>query len=56
LNEALNAAVSTPEMREELRKRGFVAMGGTPQELAKWTAEQAPIWGPVLQAAGITPE
>jgi tripartite-type tricarboxylate transporter receptor subunit TctC len=56
LNEALNAAVATPEMREELRKRGFVAMGGTPQELAKWTAEQAPIWGPVLQAAGIMPE
>jgi tripartite-type tricarboxylate transporter receptor subunit TctC len=56
LNEALNAAVATPEMREDLRKRGFVAMGGTPQELAKWTAEQAPIWGPVLQAAGITPE
>ncbi len=56
LNEALNFAVATPEMREELRKRGFVAMGGTPQELAKWTAEQAPIWGPVLQAAGITPE
>jgi len=56
LNQALNAAVSTPEMREELRQRGFVAMGGTPPELAKWTAEQAPIWGPVLQAAGITPE
>jgi tripartite-type tricarboxylate transporter receptor subunit TctC len=56
LNEALNAAVATPEMRAELRNRGFVAMGGTPQELAKWTAEQAPIWGPVLQAAGITPE
>src|SRR5206468_10615653 len=28
LNEALNAAVATPEMREDLRKRGFVAMGG----------------------------
>ena len=26
LNEALNAGVSTPEMKEELRKRGFVAM------------------------------
>lgn len=56
LNEALNAAVATPEMREELRKRGFVAMGGTPQQLARWTAEQAPIWGPVLRAAGIKPE
>jgi hypothetical protein len=43
-------------MREDLRKRGFVAMGGTPQQLASWTAEQAPLWGPVLQAAGITPE
>ncbi|MBV8392609.1 MAG: tripartite tricarboxylate transporter substrate binding protein [Alphaproteobacteria bacterium] len=56
LNAALNASVSTPEMREELRKRGFVAMGGTPEELAKWTGEQAPLWGPVLQAAGVKPE
>ena len=56
LNEALNAAVSTPEMKEELRKRGFVAMGGAPKELADWTAVQAGIWGPVLQAAGIKPE
>lgn len=56
LNEALNAAVATPEMRADLRTRGFVAMGGTPQELGKWTAEQAPVWGPVLQAAGVKPE
>jgi tripartite-type tricarboxylate transporter receptor subunit TctC len=56
LNAALNASVATPEMREDLRKRGFVAMGGTPEELGKWTAGQAPIWGPVLQAAGVKPE
>ena len=56
LNAALNAGVSTPEMREELRKRGFVAMGGTPQDLAKWLTVQAGLWGPVLQAAGIKPE
>jgi len=56
LNAALNAAVATPDMREDLRKRGFVAMGGTPDELAKWTALQAPLWAPVLQAAGIKPE
>jgi tripartite-type tricarboxylate transporter receptor subunit TctC len=56
LNAALNVSVATPTMREELRQRGFVAMGGTPQELAKWTGEQAPLWGPVMQAAGIKPE
>ena len=56
LNAALNASVATPDMREDLRKRGFVAMGGTPDELAKWTAVQAPLWAPVLQAAGIKPE
>jgi tripartite-type tricarboxylate transporter receptor subunit TctC len=56
LNAALNASVATPEMREDLRKRGFVPMGGTPEELGKWTAVQAPIWGPVLQAAGVKPE
>jgi len=43
-------------MREELRKRGFVAMGGTPQALAQWLTGQAALWGPVLQAAGIKPE
>ncbi len=56
LNAALNAAVATPAQREDLRGRGFVAMGGTPEELAKWTAVQAPLWGPVLQAAGVKPE
>jgi tripartite-type tricarboxylate transporter receptor subunit TctC len=56
LNAALNAAVATTEMREDLRKRGFVGMGGTPEDLGKWTAVQAPIWGPVLQAAGVKPE
>jgi tripartite-type tricarboxylate transporter receptor subunit TctC len=56
LNAALNASVATPEMRDDLRKRGFVAMGGTPEELGKWTAVQAPLWGPVLQAAGVKPE
>ncbi|MBS0548055.1 MAG: tripartite tricarboxylate transporter substrate binding protein [Proteobacteria bacterium] len=56
LNAALNAAVATPEMRADLRGRGFVAMGGTSEELGKWTAVQAPVWGPVLQAAGVKPE
>ena len=56
LNQALNAAVATPEMKADLRSRGFVAMGGTAEELAKWTAVQAPLWGPVLQAAGVKPE
>ena len=52
LNEALNAAVATPEMREDLRKRGFVAMGGTPQQLADWTAEQARHLGPGAAGRG----
>lgn len=56
LNDALNKAVSTPAGKEDLRKRGFVAMGGTPQELADWLKKQEPIWVPVLQAAGIKPE
>jgi tripartite-type tricarboxylate transporter receptor subunit TctC len=56
LNQALNAAVATPEGKEDLKKRGFVAMGGTPQELGDWLKVQEPIWVPVLQAAGIKPE
>jgi tripartite-type tricarboxylate transporter receptor subunit TctC len=56
LNEALNAAVATPEAKADLAKRGFVAMGGTPQQLADWLKIQEPIWVPVLQAAGIKPE
>lgn len=56
LNQALNAAVSTPEGREDLKKRGFVPLGGTPQQLADWLKVQEPIWVPVLKAAGIKPE
>jgi tripartite-type tricarboxylate transporter receptor subunit TctC len=56
LNKALNDAVSTPEGKEDLKKRGFVAMGGTPQQLGDWLKIQEPIWVPVLQAAGIKPE
>ena len=56
LNQALNSAVSTPEGKEDLRKRGFVAMGGTPQQLADWLKVQEAIWVPVLNAAGIKPE
>ncbi|HKU94045.1 MAG TPA: tripartite tricarboxylate transporter substrate binding protein [Vineibacter sp.] len=56
LNEALNASVATPQMRDDLNKRGFDAMGGTPEELRQWLSGQAAIWGPVLQAAGVKPE
>lgn len=56
LNKALNDAVSTPEGKDDLKKRGFVAMGGTPQQLGEWLKIQEPIWVPVLQAAGIKPE
>lgn len=56
LNQALNAAVATPEQKADLAKRGFVAMGGTPEQLADWLKIQEPIWVPVLQAAGIKPE
>ena len=56
LNQALNAAVGTPGQKDDLARRGFVAMGGTPQELADWLKVQEPIWVPVLQAAGGKPE
>ena len=56
LNAALNAAVSTPEGKEDLKKRGFVAMGGTPQQLGDWLKVQEPIWVPVLKHAGVKPE
>ncbi|MDP2373720.1 tripartite tricarboxylate transporter substrate binding protein [Reyranella sp.] len=56
LNKALNEAVSTPEGKEDLKKRGFVPVGGTPQQLGDWLKIQEPIWVPVLKAAGIKPE
>ncbi|MBV9835752.1 MAG: tripartite tricarboxylate transporter substrate binding protein [Alphaproteobacteria bacterium] len=56
ISHALNETVRAPDMVEDLRKRGFVAMGGTPEELDAWLKKQRPLWGPVLQAAGIKPE
>ncbi|MFN4018383.1 MAG: Bug family tripartite tricarboxylate transporter substrate binding protein [Reyranella sp.] len=53
LNQALNAAVATPGQKEDLAKRGFVAMGGTPEELTYWLKIQKPIWVPVLKAPGV---
>ena len=56
LNAALNAAVSTPEAKEDLRSAASSPWAARREELAKWTTEQAPIWVPVLKAAGIKPE
>lgn len=56
LNQALNAAVATPAQKADLAKRGFVAMGGSSQQLADWLKIQEPIWVPVLKAAGVKPE
>ena len=50
------ATMKTPEVVEFMKAQGAESVGGTPEELGKWTAVQAPVWGPVLQAAGVKPE
>ncbi|QQS12484.1 MAG: tripartite tricarboxylate transporter substrate binding protein [Rhodospirillales bacterium] len=56
LNGTLTAVTGSPAVAEQMRKRGFVAMPGTPEILEAWLDEQERIWGPVMVAAGIKPE
>ena len=57
LNTESNRALALPEVKERLSAIGIeAAAGGTPQEFARFIGDEIARWGPVVKAAGITPE
>lgn len=54
LNEAINAGLASPEMREKLAALGATPLGGTPEEFAKTIKTDTQRLGKVVRDANIT--
>ncbi|WP_244222836.1 tripartite tricarboxylate transporter substrate-binding protein [Cupriavidus lacunae] len=53
-NDALHKVLAMREVRERLRAMGYEPRPGTPEELAKRTADGLAQWAPAVKATGIT--
>lgn len=53
LNAAINQIVKEPAIRKRLAELGFDAFSGTPEDFAKFVAQQRDLWGSLIKAAGI---
>src|SRR5262249_2802226 len=56
LNEAIQAILQAPEVREQLASEGGEVVGGTPNEFAAYMEREIGKWTKVVKAAGIKPE
>jgi tripartite-type tricarboxylate transporter receptor subunit TctC len=53
VNREVNAFIKTPAARELFGKIGLQAMGGTPDGMRSFMAEETARWAPVIEAAKI---
>lgn len=53
LNQQINAALQTTEVKERFSRIGVEPAGGTPQELSKLIASEVRRWSKVIADAGI---
>ena len=54
MNEALNAAMAEPELRDALARDGAAPGGGSPAELGAQAQRDREQWGPVIRRLGLT--
>ena len=54
LNQAVDAILALPDVRERLRTLGAQAVGGSPQAFAKYVESEILKWREVIKAAGIS--
>lgn len=54
MNEALNAAMAEPELRDALARDGAAPGGGSPAELGAQAQRDRDQWGPVIRRLGLT--
>ena len=52
LNREIGAVLSSAEMKERLKTLSARAIGGTPEEFARFFAEETKRWAPVVKASG----
>jgi tripartite-type tricarboxylate transporter receptor subunit TctC len=55
-NNEINGIISTPQTAEKLAKQGLIVVGGTPDQLAEFIAQDIPKWQRVVKEAGIIAE
>jgi len=53
LNDAINTALQSPELRANFLNLGIEPRGGTPGNLAKLLSEDAPRWFEIIRLTGI---
>ena len=53
LNQAINEALKKPETAEHLRAMNMIPVGGTPDGIRAFIAEETARWGDVIRAANI---
>ncbi len=56
LNEVVNAAIRTPELRRMIEDSGGEVVGGTPQAFGAFLAAERAKWAPVIRTANISIE
>ena len=54
LNAAINETLRSPEMKENMAKIGMAAKIGSPQDFAKFMAEEMPRWAEIVKTTGVT--
>jgi tripartite-type tricarboxylate transporter receptor subunit TctC len=56
LNQGINAALQTAEVKERFARIGIEPAGGTPEALSQLMASEARKWSKVIAEAGIAKE
>jgi len=56
LNQAINAALATPEISRRIATNSLVAGGGTPADFGAFLARDKAIWTKVIAIGGIKAE
>ena len=56
LNEALNRAMQSQDVRERLEAPAFEPVGGTPQQFAEYVKAEVAKWGRIVQETGSKPD
>lgn len=56
LNEAINRAIQSPEVKEQLALQAFEAVGGTPQRFTDYVKTEVVKWAKVVKETGAKPD
>jgi tripartite-type tricarboxylate transporter receptor subunit TctC len=56
VNQALNRATASAEVRKTMEERGAELFQGTPEQFHAYVKAEVDKWGPVVKRAGVTAE